>query len=238
MRLYVERSPAGGYNVKLEGAGAPVSHHDTAEEAEAKRLAYERGAAAGAARVDEGELVTLRDGATVLVRSVRPEDKPLFMAGFERFGERSRYRRFMGHKQRLSPQELAFLTEVDHHDHEALGAIDPETGEGLGVARFMRLPEDPEVAEAAVAVIDPWQGRGLGGVLLERLARRALEEGIRRFTASLFTSNRDMLHLFERLGELWVQRADRDAFEIDVSLPLGGELQQALRAAAAREVGA
>jgi GNAT superfamily N-acetyltransferase len=238
MRFYVEPSPAGGYHVKLEGIPAPVSHYDTAEEAEAKRLAYERGSSGGAPPPASGELVQLRDGATVLIRPVLPEDKPLFTAGFERFGERSRHRRFMGHKKRLTPHDLAFLTEVDHHDHEALGAINPEAGEGLGVARYLRLRGDPEAAEAAVAVIDTWQGRGLGGALLRRLATRAVEEGIYRFTASLFTSNREMLHLFERLGELRIVHADGGEYEIDVSLPLGGELEEALRAAAASEVDA
>jgi RimJ/RimL family protein N-acetyltransferase len=238
MRFYVELSPAGGYNVKLEGADAPVSHHDTAEEAEAKLLAYARGVERRAPPPDpSGELVTLRDGTTVLIRPVLSEDKPLFTAGFEHLGERSRYRRFMGPKKQLTARELAFLTEVDHHDHEALGAIDPETGAGVAVARFMRVPGDRVVAEAAVAVVDAWQGRGLGGALLRRLAHRAVEEGIHRFTASLFTSNREMLHLFERLGELVIERAEAGAYVIQVSLPLGAELQEALRAAAAREVG-
>ena len=88
MRFYVELSPAGGYNVKLEGADAPVSHHDTAEEAEAKLLAYARGVERRAPPPDpSGELVTLRDGTTVLIRPVLSEDKPLFTAGFERLGE-------------------------------------------------------------------------------------------------------------------------------------------------------
>jgi RimJ/RimL family protein N-acetyltransferase len=238
MRFYVELSPAGGYHVKLEGTDAPVSHHDTAEEAEAKLRAYARGAEPSPPpQADGGELATLRDGVTVLIRPVLPEDKPLFTAGFEHLGERSRCRRFMGPKKQLARQERAFLTEVDHHDHEALGAIDPETGEGVGVARFMRVPGAAEAAEAAVAVVDAWQGRGLGGALLKRLARRAVEEGIQRFTASLFTSNREMLHLFARLGELEIARAESGAYLLEVSLPLGGELQEALRAAAAREVG-
>src|SRR5215217_8748755 len=152
MRFAVEPSPAGGYHVRLIGGDAPLSHHDTEEEAETRRLAYERGAGEPAG----GELVDLPDGSEVLVRPVRPEDKPLFAAGWERFGEESRYRRFIGHKTALSPRELEFFTELDHVDHEALGAIDPRTGEGLGVARYMRNADRPESAEAAVAVVDAW----------------------------------------------------------------------------------
>src|SRR3954451_15869153 len=179
MRFFVEPSPAGGYFVRLAGVDAPVSRHDTEDEAEAAAASYRRG-------VEEnrvGDLVRLRDGVEVLIRAVQPEDKPLFARGWERFGEESRYRRFMGAKQRPTTRELAFFTELDHLDHEALGALDPVTGEGLGVARYLRDQDRPHVAEAAVAVIDAMQGRGLGGALLRRLRDRAARNGIRCFTA-------------------------------------------------------
>ena len=164
------------------------------------------------------ETVSLRDGSQVTIRPVEPSDKPLFAAGFERFGQESRYRRFMGMKKRLSERELAFFSEVDHHEHEALGAIDVVSGEGVGVARYIRMPGDPEAAEAAVALVDAWQHRGLGGALLSRLATRAAEEGVRRFRAWMLSESRDMLHLFERLGPLRVIAREGDSVEIEVSL--------------------
>src|SRR5688572_32015717 len=78
VRCYVEPSPAGGYFVRIRGEAAPVSRHDTEEEAEAAAAAYER----GLARQDTVEHVLLSDGAEVLIRAVRPDDKPLFVAGF------------------------------------------------------------------------------------------------------------------------------------------------------------
>ena len=185
------------------------------------------------------EDVTLRDGSRVLVRPVRPDDKPLFTAAWEGFGPESRYRRFMGPKGRLSSKELAYFTEIDHVDHEAIGARDAETGEGAGVARYVRLREDPGTAEAAVAVVDAWQHRGLGGELLRRLARRARENGIERFHASLFAFNDAMLGLFEELGEVRVRRAGNAQLEIDVELPTAEAscLRDALRAAATGLVG-
>src|SRR3954468_7726796 len=120
----------------------------------------------------EEERVRLRDGSAVIVRPVRPEDRDLFIAGFERMSQESRYRRFMSHKKKLSEQELDFFTRLDHDLHEAIGALDADTGEGAGVARMHRRPEDPSIAEAAVTVVDDWQGRGLGGMLLERLPAR------------------------------------------------------------------
>jgi GNAT superfamily N-acetyltransferase len=124
----------------------------------------------------------------------------------------------MGYKAALTPQELEFFTEIDHVDHEALGAIDPRTGEGLGVARYLRNRDRPTSAEAAVAVVDAWQGRGLGGALLKRLCRRATANGIDTFTASLLTGNRSMLRLFERLGAVRTRGFDSGVLEIDVEL--------------------
>lgn len=231
MRFYVEPSPSGGYNVKFAGSDAPVSCHDTEDEAEERRRAYE----AGVARASDstGEHVALRDGSRVLVRPVRSIDKPLFLAGFERFGERSRYRRFLTTESDLLPEELEFLTEVDHRDHEAVGAIDPATGEGIAVARYIRIPDEPHTVEAAVAVTDHWQGRGLGSVLLDRLTSRAVQEGVTDVRATLFTDNTGMLRLFERLGSLEVIRRDGNVMEIDVRLAVERQaLGEALRGAA------
>jgi GNAT superfamily N-acetyltransferase len=160
--------------------------------------------------------VALRDGSRVIVRPVQADGKQRLLEGFERFGEQSRYRRFMGIKKRLSDEELAFFTEIDHHDHEALVAVDPESDLGVGVARFIRLSGD--AAEAAVAIVDEWQGRGLGGLLLSRLAARAREEGVDRFRAWMLGESRDMLHLFERLGEVRVLAREGDSVEIEVPL--------------------
>ena len=79
--------------------------------------------------------ITLRDGARVTLRPIAPEDKPLLAASFERLSEESRYRRFFTPKNELSPAELAYLVDVDHKDHEAIIAIDPSSGEALGIAR-------------------------------------------------------------------------------------------------------
>ena len=72
---------------------------------------------------------------------------------------------------------VTYLTEIDHHDHEAIIALEEESGEGIGVARYVRNPTHPETAEVAVTVIDEWQGRGLGTLLLEVLGQRARAEG-------------------------------------------------------------
>jgi hypothetical protein len=97
--------------------------------------------------------VTLRDGARATLRPIAAEDGPLLAAAFERLSEESRYRRFFTRKSVLSPTELAYFVDVDHKDHEAIIAIDPSSGEALGVARYIRLGDDAEVAEVAVTVV-------------------------------------------------------------------------------------
>ena len=235
MRFSVEPSPAGGYFVRLAGVDAPVSRHDTEDEAHAAAASYRR--AAEANRI--GDVVRLRDGGEVLVRAVQPADKPLFARGWERFSDESRYRRFMGSKGKLTTSELSFFTELDHIDHEALGAIDPETGEGLAVARYVRDPERPHAAEAAVSVIDAMQGRGLGSLLLSRLCHRAAQNGIRTFTAGLLTTNHSMLRLFEKLGEVRVTGRNGPEIHIDVELRVADSptLELTLRSAATGHIG-
>jgi GNAT superfamily N-acetyltransferase len=109
----------------------------------------------------------------VLIRPVRRADAPLLADGFARLSARSRRLRFLSPKEELSPAELGYFTDVDHHDHEALGALDHADGRGVGIARYIRDTADPQAAEIAVTVIDDWQGRGLGTELVAQLSERA-----------------------------------------------------------------
>lgn len=145
--------------------------------------------------------ITLRSGHQVLVRALRPDDGPGLAEAFEQLSETSRYRRFFTAKPHLPEPLLAYLTAVDHHDHEALVAVAPDSGQLVGVARYVRIPEAPDQAEVAVTVLDSWQRRGLGTVLLRELAQRAAQEGIRYFAAEILAENRPMLTLAQRLGD-------------------------------------
>jgi GNAT superfamily N-acetyltransferase len=189
---------------------------------------------------DSGLAVAMRDGSRVVVRPVHPGDRALLLAGFERLGPESRYRRFLAAMTRLTGDFVTYLTDVDHHDHEALAAIDPETGDGVGVARFVRCRDRPDTAEAAVTVIDDWQGRGVGTALLDLLAERARAEGVVRFTALLLAENRRMLNLLEALGPVHVVDRQSGTVEIEAELPptgAGRELHGVLGASARGPVG-
>jgi GNAT superfamily N-acetyltransferase len=237
----VEPSPAGGWRVLMEGSDAPLSVHDTEEEARERLAAYLRGMVAAetpteVSGVPRGDRLTLRDGSEVIVRAMEPEDLPLLAEGFERLGERSRYQRFLAPKKQLTSSDLGHLTDVDHDEHEAIGALNPADGHGVGVARFIRERPGGDVAEAAVAVVDDWQGRGLGGMLLERLLARAHEVGVTAFSASLLTDNRAMLALFARLGEMEIRHDEGGTVRIHVRLPADDDcLREALKAVAEDE---
>src|SRR5579859_2343599 len=142
---------------------------------------------------------SLQDGSRVLIGRVTAHDAPTLAEGFARLSEESRRLRFLASKPNLTQAELRYLTEVDGHNHEALGAIDPETGRGVGIARYVRDANNPTRAEAAVTVADDWQRRGLGKLLLERLTDRARAEGITHFTALVASDNAGVKALVQRL---------------------------------------
>jgi GNAT superfamily N-acetyltransferase len=169
----------------------------------------------------DGLEIKLRDGSRVVVRPIRPDDKEALRSGLEALSEQSRYQRFMTAIAELSEAELRYLTEVDHRDHEALVAFDPTTETPVGVGRFVRL-EDGTSAEAAVTVVDEWQGRGVGGALSGLLADRAREEGIERFTALLLAGNDQMLDLLASLGPASVTSRDAGTVQVEVELPERG----------------
>jgi RimJ/RimL family protein N-acetyltransferase/nucleotide-binding universal stress UspA family protein len=165
---------------------------------------------------DSGQaLVTLADGSRLAIRPIEPGDRGLVAAGFERLSPESRYRRFFSPMRELTGRQLDYLTRVDHHDHEALVAIDAESGEGVAVARFVRVGEG--VAEPAIAVVDDWQGRGVAAALLDRLVERAREEGIGRFVALVMADNPRAIRALERLGET---RTDEEGPEVELEIEL------------------
>jgi GNAT superfamily N-acetyltransferase len=181
------------------------------------------------------ELVEIRDGSTIQIRPIRASDKGAIATAFDRLSEESRYRRFFAPLQRLSDRDLAYLTEVDHRDHEALIAA-TEQGEPLGVARFVRLADDPGRAEVAVAVIDDWHGRGVATALLTRLSDRARAEGIRTFTAATLGENRAAQDLMRSFGSTRATNEEPGLLTLQLELPrrgIGRALRDALRRAAA-----
>jgi GNAT superfamily N-acetyltransferase len=189
--------------------------------------------------VVDGVPAALHDGSQVRIRLGRRSDRELLLRGFQRLSPESRYRRFLAAMPRLPEALVRHLTGIDHRDHEAVIALDEEGTEALGVAQYVRDPARPDAAEVAVTVIDDWQGRGLGTLLLEVISARARQEGVRTFTAWMLAQNREMMDLFQHLGPVQVVDREAGTVEIEVPLPAAGaapELRELLRVAAEHDV--
>jgi GNAT superfamily N-acetyltransferase len=114
---------------------------------------------------------------------------------FSGLSDRPRHLRFLTPKPRLTRADLRRLTEVDHHDHVAVVAVAGPGRHPVGVGRFFRVPGQPESADVAVAVVDDWQGQGVGTALVMALMERARQVGVRRFTMMMSSDNDAALRL-------------------------------------------
>ena len=161
----------------------------------------------------------LRDGGSIHIRAIRPDDKPRLLALFEHLSNRSVYFRFFQAKQRLTDEELRYFTELDFSRDVALVATLQAGHEEhiIGVGRYFRLAQDGQPtthAEVAFTVADAHQGRGVGTLLLEHLAAIARRQGIDTFEAYVLGENNRMLEVFEASG-FTVQRAlDTGVFHV------------------------
>ena len=144
----------------------------------------------------------LRDGGSIHVRAIRPDDRERLVEHFERLSARSVYFRFFGAKRRLTDTELDLFTRVDLVERAALVATLRERGGEhiIGVGRYAVVPGPRRSAEVAFAVADEHQGRGIGTILLEHLLRLARTNGITEFQADVLGENNRMLEVFAASG--------------------------------------
>jgi RimJ/RimL family protein N-acetyltransferase len=166
------------------------------------------------------DTLTLRSGREVVIRPIRPDDGERLKAGYRALSPKSKYQRFLAPKPYLSETDTRYLVDVDGLNHVALVATTTANPDWIiGVARFVRLPEDQETAEFAIVVGDPYQGDGLGAALLERLANEATARGIRRFRATMLAENVPVHRLLHRLaGPLAHERHLGIVDELEVDL--------------------
>ena len=167
----------------------------------------------------------LRDGTAVVLRPIRPDDKGRLAQGLARLSETSRALRFMAPVSELTDDQLAYLTEIDYYDHFAwVAVLGTRPDYGIGVARYVRLADDPQVAEAAVTVADEYQGKGLGTLLVGVLAATARMAGIERFRAYVLVGNEAMLALLGDLDQLGVESTYDSPGVLRVDVPLVPDL--------------
>jgi RimJ/RimL family protein N-acetyltransferase len=140
------------------------------------------------------------DGTSIAIRPLDRRDAAAIADLFARLSPESRRRRYLGPKHELSSNELTYLTDIDHVEHEALAAIDPRDGSIVGVARYAEWDGRPGVADVAVEVADELHGAGIGTVLTSRLIDRAEENGIAALTAVTLWENGPARALLRRAG--------------------------------------
>jgi GNAT superfamily N-acetyltransferase len=179
---------------------------------------------------DRGEIRLIfepKDGSTpVTIRPIRPEDREELRSGFRKLSPLSRYQRFFTDIHELSEEQLDYLTLVDGVNHVALVASVPTADlsleKGLGVARFVRLPDEPDVAEVAITVVDEAQHKGIGTALLHALTIAARKAGIHRFRMQVLSINDSMIGLLLHNGAVEIPSDDCDVRVFEMALTSDG----------------
>jgi GNAT superfamily N-acetyltransferase len=143
---------------------------------------------------------TLRDGRRAKIRALKSADRADLIAAVARSSPQSLYRRFFAVKRDFTEPEIEFFLNVDFVDHVALVAVVDESGRSViaGGARYVVV--QPGKAEVAFAVVDQYQGQGLGAALMHHLAAIARRAGLKELIAEVLPDNSPMLKVFEKSG--------------------------------------
>jgi GNAT superfamily N-acetyltransferase len=178
----------------------------------------------GAPQLPEPREYRLRDGAAVLIRPIRADDKERLRETFRRLSPEARYQRFLASIAELSDAQLRNLTEIEYHDHMAWLALDPSQPglPAIGEGRYIRVKSHPDVAEVAVTVLDEWQGRGVGTLLFRMVCKWATGHGVRTFRAFALETNDAMIRIFKDIGAHVVRR-DEGVVALDMPVPVTAE---------------
>ena len=169
-------------------------------------------------KVEEYSVIEgLRDGYRVEIRALRPNDRADLIAAVGRTSDRSLYRRFFGLKRSFTDQEAAYFVNVDFVNHVALVALIGEERPVIaGGGRYIVV--QPGQAEVAFAVVDEYQGHGIGGALMRHLTGIACAAGLRTFIAEVLPENSPMLQLFKRSGLPLTMRREGQVVHVTIGL--------------------
>jgi acetyltransferase len=143
----------------------------------------------------------LRDGRTVLLRPIKPEDEPLWLEMFQNFSDESiRYRFF--HIIKDTPHEMRVrYCNIDYDREMAIVTELTEDGARkiLGVVRLIIEP-DGKTGEIAVIVADPWQGLGLGSKMMDFMIEICKERRLETVYGVMLTDNYRAIDLMKKMG--------------------------------------
>jgi ribosomal protein S18 acetylase RimI-like enzyme len=160
----------------------------------------------------------LSDSSQIEIRALRPEDEADMLAALERTSPQSLQRRFFVMKRHFSEKERAFFMDIDFTNHVALVAIAEETGRTVVVGGGRYIVFEPGRAEMAFVVVDAWQGRGVGSILMRHLVEIASDAGLQELTAEVLPENAAMLKIFGKFGFRPVPRRDPQIVHLMLNL--------------------
>ena len=158
----------------------------------------------------------LTDGTPIVIRFIRPDDKERLRTAFKKLSPHSNYLRFLTPVGNLTQSQLKYLTEVDQKTHVAIGAHDKDLN-GIGVARYIKIKDEPDTAEFAITIIDEHQNKGLGTKLLQLLIEAAIENGIQKLIGFVLEENTCMLHIINKL-EAVINRDEENILRVEIEL--------------------
>jgi RimJ/RimL family protein N-acetyltransferase len=142
----------------------------------------------------------LRDGRRIEIRALRKQDRDDLLAAVELISTESLYRRFFGVKRKFTEKEIAFFLNIDFVNHVALVAVMDQGGRQIIVGGGRYVVVRPGAAEVAFAVVDEFQGQGMGAALMRHLVTIARHAGLKEFIAEVLPDNMAMLKVFEKSG--------------------------------------
>jgi RimJ/RimL family protein N-acetyltransferase len=142
----------------------------------------------------------LRDGRSVEIRALRPDDRAGMLAAIGRTSPQSLRTRFFAPKKGFSEQEMAFFLNVDFGNHVALVVQIDEDGRSVIAGGGRYIVVEAGQAEIAFVVVDAYQGQGIGTILMRHLAGLAREAGLKELIAEVLPENTAMLKVFNKFG--------------------------------------
>lgn len=163
-----------------------------------------------------GFTAAIKHGELVDFRPVRQDDWKAIQNGMSALSAKSRYFRFFSAISKLSDAQLHYFTEVDQQDHVAWIALahDQVGHPSVGIARFIRFPDHPVIAEFAVTVIDSYQKKGLGTLLMAVLYLIARQKGIQILRGFVLPENTVTIHWLTKLGA--ARKYENGVYRMDI----------------------
>jgi GNAT superfamily N-acetyltransferase len=164
------------------------------------------------------EIELLRDGRHVEIRALRPKDREALIAAVRGMNSDSFYRRFFAVKHDFSEAEIDYFVDVDFVSHVALVAVVKEDSEPFIAGGGRYIVAAPGQGEVAFAVVDKYQGQGIGTILMRHLVAIARQAGLQEFIADVLPANRQMLKIFQKCGLPMTTRLEGGNVHVNLKL--------------------